>query len=116
MSKKINLDDVMWAPNEQDTYAYEDLSNVFSTGIYGEIKPVMEIAFHPRWLEKMNGIEVGDAVMDSDGRVGLIVKDEGEDRSGIVQIAGVKRFRVSFSGEEDVQYSCALSKVEDINE
>ena len=114
MSKKINLDDVMWSPNEQDTYAYGDVSSVFSSSVFGEIKPVMELAFHSRWLEKMNQIEIGDAVMDNAGRVGLVTKDEGEDRSGIVQIVGVKRFRVSFSEEEDVFYSFALSKVEDI--
>ena len=116
MSKKNKSDDVMWSPPLTDPYMYGDLDCALSTGgIPTEIGPIAEISFHPKWVSKMNNIEVGDIVTDEDGRVGLVMREE-TNKSGIIKITSVRKFLISFSGHEEVCYSFTLSKVEDINE
>jgi hypothetical protein len=116
VSKKGKSDDVMWTPPVPDPYIYGDLDCALSSGgISTEIGPIMEISFHPKWVSKMNNIEVGDIVTDEDGRVGLVMREE-TSKPGLIKISSVRKFLISFSGFEEVCYSFTLSKVEDVNE
>ena len=112
MSFKIKTDDVMWTPRDDETYIYGELDCSLSSGNYELHSPAMEIVFHPKWVEQMNNIEVGDLVTDEVGRVGLVMKEE-RNSPGMIKLKNVRRFLVSFSGEEEVCHSFVLHRLEE---
>ena len=106
MSLKIKGVNGMWTPKDDETYVYGELDCALSSGNYELHSPAMEIVFHPKWVKKMNEIGVGDVVTDETGRVGLIMKEE-KNTPGMIKLKNVRRFLVSFSGEEEVCHSFA---------
>ena len=112
MSLKIKSDDVMWAPPvDSSTYHYGELDCTLNTGNY-EFGASMEIKFHPKWVEQMNKIEIGDVVTDETGRVGLVMEERTPTPS-MIKVSGVRRFLVSFAGEEEVCHSFVLHKIKE---
>lgn len=113
MSLKIKGDDVMWTPPvDSPEYHYGELDCALSTGAYELHSPTMKVVFHPKWIERMNKIEIGDLVTDEAGRVGLVIKEELQ-KPELIEILGVRRFVVSFSGKEEVCHSFVLHKIEE---
>ena len=113
MSLKIKNDDVMWSPNSNiQEYFFEELDCAFSSGGYEPPSHAMEVVFHPSWVEEMNNIDIGDVVTDESGRTGLVMKEE-KPKPGMIKMAGVKRFLVSFAGVEEVCHSFVLRKLEE---
>ena len=112
MSLKIKSDDVMWAPKDNESYVYGELDCSLATGNYELHSPSMEIVFHPKWVKQMNEIEVGDVVTDETGRVGLVMKEE-RNTPGMIKLKNVRRFVVSFAGEEETCHSFVLHKIKE---
>lgn len=112
MSLKIKSDDVMWAPKDDGFYVYGELDCSLVSGNYELHSPSMEIVFHPKWVEQMNKIEVGDVVTDETGRVGLVMK-EARNTPGMIKLKSVRRFVVSFAGQEETCHSFVLHRLEE---
>ena len=112
MSLKIKGVNGMWTPKDDETYVYGELDCALSSGNYELHSPAMEIVFHPKWVKKMNEIGVGDVVTDETGRVGLVMKEE-RNTPGMIKLKNVRRFVVSFSGEEETCHSFVLHRLEE---
>jgi hypothetical protein len=111
MSLKIKSDDVMWSPEEDDTYYYGELNCSLATGNYG-FSSAIKVVFHPKWVNRMNELSVGDAVTDETGRVGIIVSEQ-ERRPSVIELKDVKSFVVAFADVEEVCHSFVLHRVQE---
>ena len=107
---KIKFDDVMWTPSNPDPNWRDNLNNSLSSE-WNYVNTTLKMSIHPGWLEKMDDLDVGDAVTTHEGEIGIISK--------ILPVTSglqIKRFEVIVKDKAKTFFSINLKKIEGYNE
>ena len=107
---KVKFDDVMWTPSNSDPNWRDNLNNSLSSE-WNYVNTTLKMSIHPSWLERMDDLNVGDAVTTHEGEIGIISK--------ILPVSHglqIKRFEVIIENKAKTFFSINLKRIEAQNE